>query len=120
MGKKERRAALEFILDNEVIVRKISEAMGCDPAMKNRERKNLIEDMIKSYRKENIVEDAFVVNILGNGKPPKRSKDGIFSNKNYRNDNYDDYEYPKFKTRDRVSEDISDRFAEALRGYSNR
>ena len=49
MGKKERRAALEFILDNEVIVRKISEAMGCDPAMKNRERKNLIEDMKSQF-----------------------------------------------------------------------
>ena len=118
MGKKERRAALKFILDNEIIVRKISEAIGCDPAMKNRERRNLIEDMIKSYRKDNFVEDAFVVNILGNGKPPKRSKEGIFAQNNFRDSSRDDYEYEKFKIRGRI--EVSDKFADALNGYYNK
>lgn len=83
MSKKERKEALEFILGNEVIVRKISTAIGCEKKMSLKERKVLVKDMIKTYFRDNDT-DSFTVNIFG---PGKKNRQGIFNN--YRDDRFD-------------------------------
>ena len=85
MGKKERKEALKFILNNEVIVRKLSEAIDVDKKMTIKERRILIKDMITNYRDENC-NDSFTVNMFGPGK----KKSGIFADRDYRNDDYDE------------------------------
>ncbi|MDY5646978.1 MAG: hypothetical protein SPF22_08250 [Candidatus Onthovivens sp.] len=91
MGKKERKEALKFILNNEVIVRKLSEAIDVDKKMTIKERRILIKDMITNYRDENC-NDSFTVNMFGPGK----KKSGIFADRDYRNDDYDEPETLSF------------------------
>ena len=86
MSKKERKEALEFILNNDVIVRKLSIAIGCDKASSMKERRVLVKDMIKSYREENVT-DSFSVNMFG---PGKKHLSGIFINKHDYDDDFDD------------------------------
>ena len=86
MGKKERKEALKFILNNEVIVRKLSEAIDVDKKMTIKERRILIKDMITNYRDENC-NDSFTVNMFG---PGKKQRSGIFSNKHDYDDDFDD------------------------------
>lgn len=90
MGKKERKEALKFILNNDVIVRKLSEAIDVDKGMNMKERRILIKDMINTYREENYT-DSFTVNMFGTGK---KKRGGIFDNRqDFRNSDYDEPQY---------------------------
>ena len=85
MSKKRRKNALKFILGNSIILTKITDALGCDKKMTNKERKVLVKDMIETYAEENFT-DSFNVNMFGPGKKP-----GFFNGSpSYRNDDYDE------------------------------
>lgn len=86
MSKKERKEALKFILNNEVILRKISTALGCDKKMSLKERKVIVKDMIETYREESNT-DSFSVNIFG---PGKKSNTIFGRQPDFRNPSYDD------------------------------
>jgi len=80
--KKKRKLALKFILGNTVILHKIGESLGCDPGMKDKELRAVVEDMIESYRDE-CNTDSFSVTMFGLGKKSNLMK-------GYRNSDYDE------------------------------
>ena len=87
-SKKDRKIALKRILGNRVIVFLLSTAMGCDGAMKLKERRCLVEDMIKSYREENYT-DSLTVNFIGIGQKKNNKKSGLFGG--FRDSSKDSY-----------------------------
>ena len=99
-----KKDALKFILGNSIILRKITDALGCEKKMTDKERKVIVKDMIKQYEEENYT-DSFTVNMFGPGK-----KGSIFKGGNgYRNDRFDeDYgvERPKHNKIDPALEDL--------------
>ena len=95
--------ALKFILGNSIILRKITDALGCEKKMTDKERKIIVKDMIKQYKHENYT-DSFTVNMFGPGK-----KGSIFGSDGYRNDRFDDtwgVERPKHPKMDPALEDL--------------
>lgn len=105
MSKRERKEALEFILNNEVIVKRLSTAIGCDKGMTIKERRVIVKDMIKSYYRDNVT-DSFSLNVFG---PGKRNKAGIFSDRGFRDDRFDDIDSFDFDDGPNMSKDIRDR-----------
>lgn len=97
MSKKERKEALKFILGNDVILRKLTTALGCDKKMSMKDRKHIVEDMIQSYREE-CNTDSFNVNIFGVGK----KSNGIFKQPSFRNPEYDDIAHFDMTAEDEV------------------
>ena len=97
--------ALKFILGNSIILRKITDALGCEKKMTDKERKVIVKDMIKQYKSENYT-DSFTVNMFGPGK-----KGSIFKTdtSGYRNDRFDEdwgVEKPKRPKMDPALEDL--------------
>lgn len=78
--------ALKFILGNSIILRKITDALGCEKKMTDKERKVIVKDMIKQYKHENYT-DSFTVNMFGPGKKGSIFKTDIDG---YRNDRFDE------------------------------
>ena len=99
MAKRRRKLALKFILGNSIILKKITDALGCEKNMTDKERKVIVKDMIETYADETCV-DSFTVNMFGAGQK-KASKIGG----GYRNDKLDDeWGFDKPKNKNRVSE----------------
>lgn len=94
MGKKARKEALKFIIGNDVIVKRLSDALGCDEEMTMKERRIIVKDMIKTYRDETCT-DSFTVNVFGAGK----KKNSSIFNKNYFEDTIND-ELDKYNVED--------------------
>ena len=95
MSKKRRKLALKFILGNSIILKKITDALGCEKNMTEKERKVIVKDMIETYADETCV-DSFTVNMFGAGQK-KAGKIGG----GYRNDRVDDdwgFDKPRGKT----------------------
>lgn len=84
MSKKRRKDALEFILNNRIILRKLADSLGCEKNMTDKECRVIIKDMIKRYREENYT-DSFSVNMFGVGK-----KNGNPFKGRYRDDSFDE------------------------------
>lgn len=83
--KKRRKLALKKILGNTIVLHWLGDALGCDPGMKDKELRAVIEDMITTYADE-CNTDSFSVNMFGLGK-----KSNLFIGKgDYRNDRFDE------------------------------
>ena len=91
-NKKERKEALSFILNNSIIIEKIITALGVDGELKDKTKKELVKDMIETYRHESRT-NAFDISTFGPGKDediaPRASVK--YGGASIRNDSYDDY-----------------------------
>lgn len=84
MAKKRKKLALKFILGNSIILKKITDALGCEKDMTDKERKVIVKDMIETYADETCV-DSFTVNMFGVGQKKSGKIGG-----GYRSDKVDD------------------------------